>query len=518
MRQLVLVVAVALSAALVSPARAQTDPPYSHTYEHVLVPMRDGVELSVRIWRPVVPPGTEVPVIATLSPYNALSVRANEQPLPTIMNRLAHRFVPRGYAYVLADVRGTHDSGGCWDYGGLNERRDGYDLVTWLGTREWSNGRVGMIGGSYDGTTANAAAVERPPHLATIVPISAISRWWGYAYHGGARVVYSGATADLDPPSDTPLDFMFAYGFLPPPTIGSLDDAQRIAMRWTPCDRVEQTLRGYDTEPDYDAFWVERDYLRHAPEIEVPTLVAHGLADVNVKPWEGTAWFQALAGPKRMVLGGWAHALPPAHIWNPLLDRWFDRWLLGVPNGVEDEPAVYVSRGLDEPEQDSWGDGPVLRVPLSGSPVTYLDHAALTETEMVLGVGPARYATLDVPVPPGTRIQGRPVVHLRARSDSTSTHFTAILVAAGPAGRRLVARGFLNARYPQGPGTGQDLVPGEERTFRIELIDDDVTLDPTDRLRLVIASSSATWVASDEQRATNTVLPDGSHVEIPVHG
>ena len=44
-----------------------------------------------------------------------------------------------------------------------------------------------MTGASYDGTTANAAAVEQPPHLATIIPVSAISRWWGYAYQQGAR-------------------------------------------------------------------------------------------------------------------------------------------------------------------------------------------------------------------------------------------------------------------------------------------------------------------------------------------
>ena len=115
---------------------------------------------------------------------------------------LAALFVPKGYAYARADVRGTYNSGGCWDYGGIKERQDGYDLVEWLGTRGWSNGKVAMTGGSYDGTTANAAAVENPPHLATIVPVSAISRWWGYAYQQGTRSSYSGESADIDPPSE----------------------------------------------------------------------------------------------------------------------------------------------------------------------------------------------------------------------------------------------------------------------------------------------------------------------------
>ena len=65
---------------------------------------------------------------------------------------------------------GTGNSGGCWDYGGVRERNSAYDLVEWLGTQPWSNGNVGMIGGSYDGTRANECASANPPHLATIVP------------------------------------------------------------------------------------------------------------------------------------------------------------------------------------------------------------------------------------------------------------------------------------------------------------------------------------------------------------
>ena len=87
--------------------------------------------------------------------------------------------MPRGYARAVADVPGTGNSGGCWDYGGTLERQAGYDLVEWLGTRPWSSGRVGMIGGSYDGTTANMVAADNAPHLATIVPEVAIGRWYG---------------------------------------------------------------------------------------------------------------------------------------------------------------------------------------------------------------------------------------------------------------------------------------------------------------------------------------------------
>src|SRR5687768_6038297 len=279
----VLLAALALAATLpATPASAQTRPTYPEfTYERVRVEMRDGVMLSVDLWRPVTPKNVEVPVILSLTPYHSLYYALDpvETNLPAGDAAL---FVPKGYAYARADVRGTWSSGGCWDYGGIKERHDGYDLVEWLGTRDWSNGKVGMIGGSYDGTAANAAAVEQPPHLATIVPISSISRWYGYAYQQGTRATISGESQDIDPPGVTPPDFMFGYGAAPPLEPNAHVGAS-LADRWTPCDRAEQTTHGYGTQPDYDGFWDERDYLARAQQVQVPVLVTHGFTDFNVK-------------------------------------------------------------------------------------------------------------------------------------------------------------------------------------------------------------------------------------------
>jgi predicted acyl esterase len=263
-------VVLALLALLVMPASASA----AVVKQEFRVPMRDGVELAVDLYLPPEAQDHPVPVILTLTPYHDLY-----KGLGDAASLDGYRFTSDGYAFAVADVRGTYESGGCWDYGGLHERQDGYDLVEWLGTQAWSNGKVGMIGASYDGTTANAAAVEDPPHLATIVPISSISRWYGYAYDQGARRTYSGDSADIDPPGDTPADFMLAYGFLPPPEPGSLSAATQIAQRWTPCDRADQTAHGYATQPDYDDFWKERDYLQYADRVNVPVLVAHGLQD-----------------------------------------------------------------------------------------------------------------------------------------------------------------------------------------------------------------------------------------------
>jgi X-Pro dipeptidyl-peptidase len=502
-----------------APAAAEQPRNYPEfTYERVRVEMRDGVKLSADIWRPVTPDGVKVPVILQLTPYHQLysALDPRETDLPAGDARL---FVPKGYAYVMADVRGTYASGGCWDYGGIKERHDGYDLVEWLGTRDWSNGKVAMTGASYDGTTANAAAVERPPHLATIVPVSAISRWWGYAYQQGTRSTYSGESADADPPSDTPTDFMFAYGFLPPPDPGALTDAQQLAMRWDLCDRVEKFMKGYSTQPDYDAFWKERDYLRLADRVNVPVLVSHGQLDFNVKTWEGTAWYQALETEKAMVLGQWPHASPRGKYleWDAFLERWFERWLYGVHNGVEDEPSVRVQTNDGEwHEQSTWGDGRSRRFALPGKEFGYLDDGALTESEMLRGVGASRYTRVEVPKSSGIRIQGRPVLHLSAESDSVSTHFVAVLLDVGAGGQQqVISRAFLNARYRDGLTKGKDLEPGKRYGFDLEFIDKDHIVAKDHHLEVIIASSSNTWVAPDENRANNTIFFGDSYLKVP---
>jgi X-Pro dipeptidyl-peptidase len=488
------------------------------TYERVRVEMRDGVELSVDIWRPVTPKNVKVPVILSLTPYHVLyrALDTNETNLPAGDAAL---FVPKGYAYALGDVRGTYGSGGCWDYGGIKERHDGYDLVEWLGTRAWSNGKVAMTGASYDGTTANAAAVERPPHLATIVPVSAISRWWGYAYQQGTRSSYSGESADIDPPSDTPTDFMFAYGFVPPPDPGSLTAAQQIAMRWNLCDRVEQTMHGYDTEPDYDKFWIERDYLRLAKRVNVPVLVSHGQLDFNVKTWEGTAWFEALRTEKVLVLGQWPHASPRSRYpeWDVFLEKWFERWLYGVRNGVENEPAVHVQTNDGEWHfQDSFSSRKKQSWSLGKGEFTYLDDGALTESEMLRGVGAQRYLRVSLPKTGGVHIAGRPVLRLAASSDSPSTHFIAVLAEVGSGSPRVISRAFMNARYRESLRKGKDLEPGKRYVFDLEFIDKDHIVDEDAHLELFIASSSNTWVFPDDTRATNTIYLGDSRLILPV--
>jgi X-Pro dipeptidyl-peptidase len=493
-----------------------------YTYEKVRIPMRDGVEISAEIWRPKTAPGVKVPVIAHLTPYHVLSPANAADRLPMVDGA---ELVFRGYAFVFADVRGTWASGGCWDYGGEKEIRDGHDLVEWLGTRDWSNGKVGMMGVSYPGTTPNATAISQPKHLATIVPISGISRWYGYAYQQGARATYSGESDDIDPPGDTPTDFMFAYGFLPPPDAEALASPDQTSARWHVCGRTRKAMKGYSTQPDYDAFWKARDYLRRAKKVKVPVLLSHGLQDFNVKTWEGTAWWEAVRGPKALVLGQWPHAYPGTYWdkWQGLMERWFARYLYGVENGVEDEPRVHVQTN-DGAWHDQADFGPNATVAtafsLGGSDFSFTDDGLLTESEVLRGVGEGtRWTRVPVPGTDGPlRFGGRPVLSLSATSDAPGTHATAVLLDVDSAGAAVViSRAFMNARYREGLARGIDLPAGHAVTLPLEFIDKDWIVAAGHHLELRIASSSATWVLSDEHRAGNVFHLGESSLELPLY-
>ena len=94
--------------------------------------------------------------------------------------------VPRGYVVIIQDVRGRYTSEGEW-YPFRHEQADGYDAVEWAAALPYSNGKVGMMGGSYVGATQMLAAIAQPPHLAGIAPnVTASNYHDGWTYQGGA--------------------------------------------------------------------------------------------------------------------------------------------------------------------------------------------------------------------------------------------------------------------------------------------------------------------------------------------
>ncbi len=140
---------------------------------NVPIAMRDGVKLYADIFRPNT--DGECPVILQRTPYG----KRSEPALSTLLA------VENGYAVVLQDVRGRYASEGNFDTF-VNEAHDGYGTVEWIAEQAWSNGKIGMIGGSYAGAIQWLSASEKPPHLTAIFPSVTTSEYHeGWTYQGG---------------------------------------------------------------------------------------------------------------------------------------------------------------------------------------------------------------------------------------------------------------------------------------------------------------------------------------------
>jgi uncharacterized protein len=146
----------------------------------VKIPMRDKVELNATLYLPKTPDGSppKTPVIFTLTPYISDTYHA----------RGAY-FASHGYIFALVDVRGRGNSGGEFEPF-ANEPRDGHDVVEWLATQPFCDGKVAMWGGSYAGFDQWATAKEFPPHLATIVPAAAAHPGLDYPSYNNIGMTY----------------------------------------------------------------------------------------------------------------------------------------------------------------------------------------------------------------------------------------------------------------------------------------------------------------------------------------
>jgi X-Pro dipeptidyl-peptidase len=354
-----LLAGVLTATALSAPSPATTYGSVSKVY---IVPTRHAL-IHLSVAHPTVDDKiVRAPEVLTYSPYYG-----------TLEDRLsdAGKWTALGFARVSADVIGTGMSGGCYDYGGKREKETGYDIVEWLAKQPWSTGKVGMIGGSYDGTTAMATAVMRPPHLTTIVPEAAISRWYDYAYSGGIRYTFNNERMGHENPGvvideqgfDTPVSF--DYGISTPPPTDTEDPGwqERFTSSMTPCDEVKHVQNGYGLNPDYDAFWQERDYAKDAGKVTIPVLVALNWGDWNVKQDTGIRYWQALrhSAFRRLAVGTrWAGHGTPSGDYPALRVEWMQHFLQGAKNGVERTPEV-ISETSDSNGKVGFVSGPVPR-------------------------------------------------------------------------------------------------------------------------------------------------------------
>ena len=128
----------------------------------VMIPMRDGVELSADIYMPAERSGP-VHALFILTPYGGNRVHDD-----------AMRFAAEGYAVLGVDCRGRGNSGGEF-IPFVNEGKDGYDVCKWISEQPWSSGKIGMFGGSYLGMVQWLVLKENPPWLLSVIPTATVA-------------------------------------------------------------------------------------------------------------------------------------------------------------------------------------------------------------------------------------------------------------------------------------------------------------------------------------------------------
>ncbi|MGY2735150.1 CocE/NonD family hydrolase [Sphingomonas sp. UYP23] len=305
-----------------SPPEAQND----YVKREVMIPMRDGTKLYTVI---VYAKGlTNAPIVLTRTPYNAKG-RANRSDSASELSTLPladEMFVKGGYIRVYQDIRGKYGSEG--DYvvtrpviGPLNQTKvdhttDAYDTIDWLVNKAnlpQSNGKVGMIGSSYEGFTVVMALLHPHPALKVAAPQSPmIDGWMGddWFHYGafrlpnigwlGAQTGYKGA--GKAPPSGGYDDYDNFRN------ISAGDWAKKSGYDQLPYwNRMVQ-------HPAYDSFWSGQalDTLLAASPSNVPTLWEQGLWD-HEDMWGGIHSYEALvkAGHQSnnyLVMGPWRHS------------------------------------------------------------------------------------------------------------------------------------------------------------------------------------------------------------------
>lgn len=126
----------------------------------VRVPMRDGVDLGAILYRPH---GAEycLPTVMEMTPYLADNLHSE-----------AITYARSGLAFLAVDCRGRGGSGGVFQ-NLAEDANDGYDTVEWIARQPWSDGQIGLTGGSYTGWNQWIIAGTLPPSLKTIVPSAA---------------------------------------------------------------------------------------------------------------------------------------------------------------------------------------------------------------------------------------------------------------------------------------------------------------------------------------------------------
>lgn len=511
----------------------------------VKVPMRDGVVLRAIVLRPAA--AGRFPVLVYRTPYS------KDRSLET---QTLHRSAAlRGYAVVMQDVRGRYESDGSFDpY--RQEGRDGYDTIEWAARQPWSNGMVGTYGLSYPGAVQWLAAVESPPHLRAMVPAMTYASPFNFFYSGGVfdlswpAWIWLNISADARIRADLPgprtgAEASAAWQELGPELVKRLPLTEQRELR-----EVAPWYFEWMRHPPGDRWWEWASLAGKYGRVSAAVLNLSGWHDEAYGP-DGAInnYLGLIQAPRneaiprpRVVVGPWVHGIGGINDttdraasgdrvfgkgaglgYDELVLRWMDRWVRGIPNGAERDPAVQVyvmgegrwitgeqwplpgtvTRGLylsgsDQPGRLAWeppaskgshtflsDPGAPVRDPYAGRTGAH-DYRTLASTDAV-----AVFETL--PLEQAVRVVGAIGAEMFISVDAPDTDLWLHLEDVAPDGTawNLMSPGLnvLRASYRDGGPERKLLLPGTIYRLRFERMFTGNLFRKGDRIRLAVSSA-----------------------------
>lgn len=331
----------------------------------VFVTMRDGVKLSVDVYRPKA--SEKFPALLAFAIYNkdlqgpdaaqTLPPQPSWAPMWAGLLEAGDTkfFVSRGYVHVIGSPRGIGKS-----EGGGSREWDCYDLIEWIAQQPWCDGNVGMVGISGFGAEQLAVAKQQPPHLKAIFPFDPRG---AYGHLGGFRDEYPGGVIHL---------FRYLIGHFSaihqdkgqPGTLPPEKEKRWHEAMSNPDYRIYPHIYNVVAQkgqhmPAYfdvliDPFDREETIRKSEADfakVKVPTYTGSGWYAYTYKTHLNGAqnWFRELDVPKKLMFAGPAHLERPYRSFHGEVLKWHDHWLKGLDTGVMDEPAVkYWVMGANE--------------------------------------------------------------------------------------------------------------------------------------------------------------------------
>ncbi|UOX84958.1 Xaa-Pro dipeptidyl-peptidase [Amycolatopsis sp. FBCC-B4732] len=462
-------------------------------------------------------------------------------PATPITWRYQDYFTARGFAVVYGESLGSGLSTGCPTTGDVNETIGARSVVDWLNGRtaakdangaaakaDWSTGKTGMMGVSYNGTLPNAVASTGVEGLETIVPIAAISSWYQYYRNDGAVVAaggYQGEDADV----------LAEY-------VHTRADRQVCRPVIDALTRDQDRLTG-----DYTPFWDVRNYRNDVAKVHASVLAVHGLNDWNVKTDQVAEWYEALKAhgvEHKIWLHQSGHADPYSlrrDVWLATLNKWMSHYLYGVGNGIQDEPKATIQREdlswTDEADWPAPGTADVRVYPWPGgrskgaidtrnpvpgkAAVEILADDSSKTIEQLAGAASSGnrllYATSAAKQ--SVRLSGTARADLALAFDRTAANVSAILLDRAPDGTsHVISRGWTDPQNRTSPSRTEPITPGQTYRIGVELMPKDYVLAAGHRLEFLLASSDHDYTLRPKPGAGLALDLTRTSVTLPVTG